>query len=296
LKLARLRVVVTHHGCDYDAEKWNALLRGLLRLGEHIGVRFADAVICVSDTLRRDVESRFGVQARTIYNGAQIKPKIRPAARQLQALRANSYVLMVGRITKHKRVLDVIEAMDCPRLRDTPLVVCGSLDRADPNVTAVLAAAKNRPNVLLAGFVAPEHLPWLYARALCTVMASSYEGMPLAVLEALAAGSSVLLSDIPAHRELSLPPEQYVAVGNVSAIRTRLVRLWDERRRTPLRGRRPAVDPRFEWATIAQQTAAVFDAVARRLRRDGHAQRAPSPASSGGPSRSSGTLADSSGP
>ena len=37
-KLVGLRVVITHHGEDYRREKWSALPRGMLRLGERLGL------------------------------------------------------------------------------------------------------------------------------------------------------------------------------------------------------------------------------------------------------------------
>jgi glycosyltransferase involved in cell wall biosynthesis len=88
-------------------------------------------------------------------------------------------------------------------------------------------------------------------------MASSYEGMPFAVLEALAAGSTVLASAIPAHREIGLAADQYFAVGDVAQLRARLASL----RAVPAGQRGPtaiAADSRFDWNVIAEQTAAVF--------------------------------------
>jgi glycosyltransferase involved in cell wall biosynthesis len=264
LKAARLRVVLTHHGRDYDAEKWSPLVRSMLRLAERVGVRRADHVICVSDALRGDIEKRFAVRAQTIYNGIHALPPTPPAAAGLRTLVPGSYILMVGRITAHKRVLDVISAMDCSAFADTPLVICGALSGADPNVAAVRAVAARQSNVHLAGFVAPRDLPWLYANARCTVMASSYEGMPFAVLEALGAGSAVLLSDIPAHRELALAEDRYFPVADHGRIRTSLARLLRE----PWSGPQAATfDARFDWSAIAHSTGAAYRAATARLAR-----------------------------
>src|ERR1022692_2879905 len=38
-RLLGLRVVVTHHGRDYEREKWGAFARWVLRLGERFGTR-----------------------------------------------------------------------------------------------------------------------------------------------------------------------------------------------------------------------------------------------------------------
>ena len=68
LRLAGLRVVLTHHGHDYDAAKWGWLARRLLRVAENLGVRFADEVICVSDDIRGGIAA-LNARSRTIRNG-----------------------------------------------------------------------------------------------------------------------------------------------------------------------------------------------------------------------------------
>ncbi|HEX7079732.1 MAG TPA: glycosyltransferase [Gammaproteobacteria bacterium] len=260
LRLAGLRVVVTHHGRDYDAAKWGRFARALLRIGERAGVRHADAVICVSDSIRRAVEASAGVRCHAIYNGAASGsgPYVRPTGR-LGRLEPGSYVLMVGRITEHKRILDVAAAMEAPALASRRLVVCGNTETDDPYAKRVRAAAARNRRIVLAGYVAPRELPWLYRHSACTVMASTYEGMPLAVLEALACGARVLLSDIDAHEELGLPRAHYFERGNVADLALRLERLLAAPRTDSGK-----LDERFDWSNIALQTAAVLDRVVQR--------------------------------
>jgi glycosyltransferase involved in cell wall biosynthesis len=264
LRLAGLRVVVTHHGHDYDAAKWGWLARSLLRCAERIGLAFADEVICVSDSIRADVAA-LAPRSRTIHNGVarHVDTSRRPANPALASLVPGNYVLVVGRITAHKRILDVAAALECPALDGLELVVCGGLRGGDPYLDAVRRAAEKSRRIVLAGFVEPRELPWLYHHAFCTVMASSYEGMPFAVLEALAAESTVLASDIPAHCEIGLPAEQYFRVGDVADLEAKLVRL----RHAPAEQRVPAgavLDSRFDWSAIAERSAAVFEQAARR--------------------------------
>src|SRR6185312_5078097 len=38
-RLLGLRVVVTHHGPDYDRDKWGRFARWVLQTGEHVGMR-----------------------------------------------------------------------------------------------------------------------------------------------------------------------------------------------------------------------------------------------------------------
>ncbi len=54
----------------------------------------------------------------------------------------------------------------------------------------------------MTGWLAREELQAVVARARATALPSHYEGFGLPVLESMAAGTAVLASDIPAHREV----------------------------------------------------------------------------------------------
>ena len=50
-RLLGLRVIVTHHGPDYERDKWGRFARLVLRAGEHVGMRCAHARIAVGRLL-----------------------------------------------------------------------------------------------------------------------------------------------------------------------------------------------------------------------------------------------------
>ena len=258
LRLFGLRIVMTHHGPDYDATKWRWFGRAVLQIGEGLGVRSANAVICVSNYIRDLIRRKYRVDAHTIYNGLPNSQSIEPPRdRHLRSLETRRYVLMVGRLTPHKRIEDVIAAMTDRDLADIELVVCGSGSERDLYVQHLRNLARQQRNVKLLGFVSPEDLPWVYANSLCTVMASSYEGMPLAVLEALSFGSPTVLSRIPAHEELKLPAIQYFDLGNVEGIRACIHHVREQPPDTRSMAA-TTIDDRFDWDTIAAQTQSVF--------------------------------------
>ena len=43
-KMLGMKVVFTHHGPDYDRDKWGFTAKSVLKLGERLGCRFADDV------------------------------------------------------------------------------------------------------------------------------------------------------------------------------------------------------------------------------------------------------------
>jgi glycosyltransferase involved in cell wall biosynthesis len=260
LRAFGLRVVVTHHGHDYDAAKWGSFARYLLRTGERMGVSYANSTICVSDTIGRDIERDHQVRCYTIYNGIpeNVDLELRPELPVLSQIDSTPYLLIVGRITQHKQILDVIAALEAPRLEAFKLVVCGSLAGHDPYIQTVKEAARTNSRIVLTDYVQASALPWLYNHASCTVMASSYEGMPFVVLEALACGTRVLLSDIDAHRELKLPSEHYFRVYDTDHLQEQLIELIERDEQTGRAGANQILDARFHWDDIAKQTAVVF--------------------------------------
>ncbi len=71
-RLLGLRVVVTHHGPDYDREKWNGFARWVLRLGERMGMRFSNERIAISQTIQDIIAERHHRIAALIPNGVDL--------------------------------------------------------------------------------------------------------------------------------------------------------------------------------------------------------------------------------
>jgi glycosyltransferase involved in cell wall biosynthesis len=127
-------------------------------------------------------------------------------------------VLYVGRLSHEKNLPTLIEAMDGvvrrrPRAR---LVLCGEGPLRRRLIAQTRSARLDR-RVVFAGFVACV-APWL-KRASIVVAVSAFEGHPNAVLEAVAAGVPVIVSDIPAHRSiLDEDSASFVSVGGSHAL------------------------------------------------------------------------------
>jgi hypothetical protein len=51
-KMLGMKVVFTHHGPDYDRDKWGFTAKSVLKLGERLGCRFADDVIVISEVIQ----------------------------------------------------------------------------------------------------------------------------------------------------------------------------------------------------------------------------------------------------
>jgi glycosyltransferase involved in cell wall biosynthesis len=109
-------------------------------------------------------------------------------------------VLYVGRIVELKNIENLIDALArVTRKTDAVAVLCGQgthLESARERVTQLGLSQR----IAVPGFVAD--VTPLLRRAALFVSLSRYEGMPNAVMEALAARCPIVVSDIPAHREI----------------------------------------------------------------------------------------------
>jgi len=261
-RLLGLRVVVTHHGPDYDRQKWGRFARLALRLGERFGMRWSNGRIVISEVIHSLVRKQHGIGSTLIPNGVRL-PEIPASTKALDqfGLTPGKYILLVSRLVPEKRHLDLIEAFRRSGLVNWKLAIVGASDHPDAYTRQVLEIAADTPGVICTGFQSGQELRELYAHAGMFVLPSSHEGLPIAMLEALSYGLPVIASAIPANLEVGLPEEHYFPLGDVAALAARLC----EFAARPLppdsrEARRAWVSRRFDWETIARQTMAVYRA------------------------------------
>ncbi len=110
-------------------------------------------------------------------------------------------VVSVGRLIPIKNAATVIGAFDSARDADSRLVFVG-----DGSLRRELRADADRRSmngqVVFTGLVERDDVYRHVAEGDVVVSASRGEGLPVAVLEAMACGRPVILSDIPPHREI----------------------------------------------------------------------------------------------
>ena len=265
-RLLGLKVVVTHHGPDYDRQKWGRFAKAVLKLGERFGMRMSDEAIVISETIRNLVKEKHGVETTLIPNGVELpQPVESTEVLEKFGLRPGRYVLMVTRLVPEKRHPDLIRAFSQAGLDGWKLALVGASDHPDDYTEEVQRLARETDGVVMTGFQKGRALAELYSHAGIFVLPSSHEGLPIALLEALSYGLPVIASDIPANREVGLHAEHYFPMGDVQALARRLQEWaaleWNERRKEETR-RWVAV--RYDWEDIAGNTFKVYEAVVGR--------------------------------
>ena len=264
-----LRVVVTHHGPDYEREKWGGFARWVLRTGEAWGMRLAHGRIAIARNVSELIRRKYGIAAELIPNGVAI-PDLPPSTAALQrfGLTPGRYVLMVGRLVPEKRHADLIAAFAQAAPAGWKLALVGGADHPGPYSAAVAKLVSQQRDVVATGVLTGLPLSELYAHAGLFVLPSSHEGLSIALLEALSYGLPVVASDIGANREIGLPAEHYYPMGDVPALAALIRRFAGRPQPAAERTRiRAWVADRFDWQAAAARSLEVY-ARARRAERE----------------------------
>ncbi len=261
LRMFGLRVIVTHHGEDYNREKWGWAARTLLRLGEALGMRFAHQRIVISRSIEKVVTGKYGKSCEVIPNGVVFADPPREADKVVElGLEPGRYVLTVGRLVPEKRQLDLLRAFNDARLSGWKLAIVGRIDHKNRYADHLASEAALAKDVVIAGFQTGTSLRQLYAHAGLFVLPSSHEGLPIALLEALSYGLPVLVSDIPSNMEVVSDTNRVFRMGSIAELSTKIRGLSAMNLNASGREAvRLSCARRYNWAEIAQKTSAAYD-------------------------------------
>ena len=219
-KLRGMKVVFTHHGPDYDRDKWGLAAKTMLKLGERMGCMFADRVIVISEVIRNLIACKYGRTkgVHLIYNGVP-QPEICDYPEYLRELgiEKGKYILGMCRFVPEKNLHHLIEAFSKINANGCKLVLAGDTDFEDDYSRKLKQMAREK-GVVLTGFIKGRKLHSLLSHTRCFVLSSSHEGLPIALLEAMSYHLPVIVSDIPANLEVGLKKECYFPCGNVEEL------------------------------------------------------------------------------
>jgi glycosyltransferase involved in cell wall biosynthesis len=258
-RLLGLRVVVTHHGSDYDRQKWGRFARIILQLGERWGVCWSNGSIVISKAIADMIRSKYGVEPMLIPNGVTL-PHLPDSTTVLESfgLIPGRYVLLVSRLVPEKRHLDLIAAFKQANLPNWKLVIVGGADHPDEYMLEVMKKA-DESGVVMTGFQKGFALQELYAHAGLFVLPSSHEGLPIALLEALSYGLQVLASDISANLEIGLSMDHYYPLGNIEVLANRIRQFsYKALSQVECESNRFWVNQQYDWRNIAEKTLGYY--------------------------------------
>jgi glycosyltransferase involved in cell wall biosynthesis len=265
-RLMGLKVVLTHHGFDYERKKWNSMAKAILKLGETWGMAFSHRVIAVSNGIAEALYLKYARRVAPIPNGVTMpETGITNGTLGKLGLEKEKYILAVGRLVPEKGFHELLESFTALSGKEGgrwKLVIVGEADHDDEYSRALKTRANAAANVVMAGRLKENALKDLYSQAGLFVLPSHHEGLPIVLLEALSHGCPCLASDIGPNRELMLEDERYFKAGDPAALTRKLSVLLQrpvsvDQRRHWIRN----VREKYDWTTIAERTLEIYESL-----------------------------------
>lgn len=226
----------------------------------------ADAVICVSESTRRDLREFYAIEpsrAVTVLSGLGPLPSP-DGARPLPL--PGDYLLFVSTVEPRKDLVTLIRAFEIARDSGAyggALVVVGKIGwKADAAVEA-MRTSRWRNEIHHLDYLDRGQLALAYSRASIFVMPSIYEGFGFPLLEAMAFGVPSIAARASSLPEIGGDAALYFERGDPRDLARVIARLASDaplREQLAQRGRERAAA--FTWDRAAEETLAVFRKVA----------------------------------
>jgi glycogen synthase len=264
-------------GNGYDASSWI----------EKTAIEMADALIAVSEETKEDVLKHFNVdeeKVKVIYNGINLQEYVTTSETdtldEYKIDKTKPYVLFVGRITRQKGIIHLVNAIKYID-PETQIVLCaGAPDTkeiGEEMESAVNEVQKTRKNVIwIDKMVTKKEIIQLYSHASVFCCPSIYEPFGIINIEAMACDTAVVASavggikEVVVHNEtgLLIPVEQQASAPfepvNPDKFAKDLAKGVNtliqnpELRKSMAKKGRERVEKYFDWIAIAKQVEALY--------------------------------------
>ncbi|MEJ0072817.1 MAG: glycosyltransferase family 1 protein [Candidatus Saccharibacteria bacterium] len=249
----------------------------------------ANRIITITNQVREEIEKNLDLHYGSIdvvYCGVDAKVFYRRPAREVDAVLQKyavpfkDYVLFVGNIEPRKNITGLLDAYDrLPKhIREQcGIVVVGGDGWSNEDVLERMrqAEAAGQKIYRVPQYVTTEDLPALYSGAKALVHPAMYEGFGITPLEAMACETPVIVSDIPAIREVVQGDAIYIDPKDPQSLADAITKLYTadaglvNARSVQHRVRE------LSWKRSAEELAAVIEAASDEQAKGGfHIKRA----------------------
>lgn len=235
----------------------------------------AQRILTVSQASKDDILHYLGVPAakvEVIYNALDERLAAPPTDEDITRVRdrfllTSPFILYAGNIKPHKNVDRLIEAYSILRRRgveDVKLLIIGDELSKYPNLRRLVHRFQLHGHVRFLGFVPDATLAVLYRLAAVFVFPSLHEGFGLPPLEAMAAGTPVITSNVSSLPEVVGDAAVLIDPMDAGAIADAMVRvLGDDALRSELVRRGRERVKVFSWERSVARVRQVYGELVR---------------------------------
>jgi glycosyltransferase involved in cell wall biosynthesis len=263
-RLAGVPAVIQVDGLDSERAKWPAAARAYLRLAERLAPVCATLAATDSGAVADRLEERDGRRVVAIPYGAELPD---PGGREWcdrLGVEPGRFVLFVGRLVPENNAHLLVEAHRRAGL-DWPLVIVGDAPYAERYIAELRAAAG--PEARFPGYVFGRGYAELVHRCGLMCVPTEVGGTHPVIVEAMAAGAPLLVSDHPPNLETVGPAAaSFPLAGGASALAEALTQLARDGERRARLGELAAARARerYGWDRCAARYLSLLEAAVER--------------------------------
>jgi alpha-1,3-rhamnosyl/mannosyltransferase len=227
----------------------------------------ADAVIVSSRHAAEQVSRLLGLPADRVHLCPAGAPPWAASVRRERGDRLGSTILFIGTLDARKnigRLLDAYVQLVAQVAEPPQLILAGGRTNAAVEWEQRTARPPLSGNVELTGYVKEDRRRALLADARMLVLPSLEEGFGLPVLEAMACGVPVVISNRGSLPEIAGDAAAPVDAEDVSALCARMKVLLDDRQAREARDRGLKRAAAFDWSATAQAALGAYEAAIHR--------------------------------
>jgi len=265
-------LVATIHDLGFHKVPWTLRDETLDGLAERLDQTLANAELLIADswTVRDELVSldlATADQIRVVHLGAGLLEGV--VAGELPSGIPSRFALHVGTLEPRKNISSLLTCWRLLRdqMSEVPtLVLCGRFGWKTQQLETEVAAAEEEGWLRHLGYVPEDELARLYFQASVVVFPSLYEGFGLPAVEAMAAGTPLVCSDIPVLHEVAGEAALFALPDRPEEIARQVQRvLTDESLRRELISLGTARLKAFDWNRTAEETLVVWREAAASL-------------------------------
>jgi len=278
---ARCKSIVTFLDCQYfHTSPKNTFLRKYFHnIFMRLSIKKADAIIAISNSMKSELLHYLRCSNNNIYvtHLGQDYSHENNESVDLEKMKRHfgitrKYLLFVGFPQYRKNLPGLLKgfAMALKKIKNSyDLVICGDIEtkiESDyPNILRTIEELEIGDYVKFTNYVEKPDLVRLMTGAELFVFPSFYEGFGLPVIEAMACGSPVLVSDIPVMHEIVGEAGEYIDPYNIESISTGICTLLsDQTLREKLRIEGQTMASRFTWENTAIKTLECYQKIGNK--------------------------------
>jgi glycosyltransferase involved in cell wall biosynthesis len=255
--------VYTMHGLGFSSMDWQFPFRQVIRFMQTLAVKRAGHLFCTDETALAAVKT-LRRQAEVLSNGVDPEEYSKDGLeRPLAYGEGHFVVLSVGRLAKVKgtqTLLAAIKRIPPETRKAMRFVLIGD----GPLRDECEAVAGEVQELVLLGTIDHASIAPYYAHADVFVLPSMSEGLPIALLEAMAAGVSCISSDVGGIRtQIGPDAVRLIPSGDEGALADAILQLrHDEQGRLQLAmAGNESVRLHFSWERVVDRLIAVYSSL-----------------------------------